>query len=295
MVALVSTACGTIDESLTLPVVSSPESDGGPSGQSPVNPRDGAVTDGGPNRADGGMADAATDGAIDPPPSGMRATDPVVLYRFDEGAGSTVEDRSSVTPALDLSIDDTSRVTWMDDGLRIDSPTVLRTSAAAGKINQACQSTGAITLEAWVTPQAPSASGPARIVTLSTSITERNATLGQGGPLVLASVWAARLRTTSTLENGLPEFATAEGTATASLHHVVFVHQSNGNERLYVDDTPLREGSRAGDFSTWGNYVLHVGNEATMDRPWLGTLHLIAVFCRALSAQEVADHFTAGP
>jgi len=50
------------------------------------------------------------------------------------------------------------------------------------------------------------------------------------------------------------------------------------------------------DFINW-NAKLHllIGNEGTLDRPWLGEIYLVAIYNRALNDEEVYTNFTAGP
>ena len=49
------------------------------------------------------------------------------------------------------------------------------------------------------------------------------------------------------------------------------------------------------NFRTWNSqFAFQIGNEATLDRPWLGTIYLVALYNRALSATEVAEHFQLG-
>jgi hypothetical protein len=50
------------------------------------------------------------------------------------------------------------------------------------------------------------------------------------------------------------------------------------------------------DFINW-NAKLHllVGNEGTLDRPWLGEIYLVAIYNRALNDEEVYTNFAAGP
>lgn len=50
------------------------------------------------------------------------------------------------------------------------------------------------------------------------------------------------------------------------------------------------------DFSNWDNgFTFQLGNEGTLDRPWLGKLYLVAIYDRALRPDEVLTNFTAGP
>jgi glycopeptide antibiotics resistance protein len=48
-------------------------------------------------------------------------------------------------------------------------------------------------------------------------------------------------------------------------------------------------------FSSWNSFFsFQIGNEATLDRPWLGKIHFVAIYNRALTADEIADHFRHG-
>ena len=49
------------------------------------------------------------------------------------------------------------------------------------------------------------------------------------------------------------------------------------------------------DFSNWDQtHRLFLGNEGSLDRPWRGTIYLVAVYDRALSPEEVTANFSAG-
>jgi VanZ family protein len=49
------------------------------------------------------------------------------------------------------------------------------------------------------------------------------------------------------------------------------------------------------NFSNWDSRsTFQMGNEATLDAPWLGKLYLIALYNRALSPAEIAHHFQVG-
>jgi hypothetical protein len=65
---------------------------------------------------------------------------------------------------------------------------------------------------------------------------------------------------------------------------------------LYIDGVENQTFMRMGGLSQWDDtYRIIVANEATNDRTWLGELHLIAVYDRALDAGEVEQNFMAGP
>ncbi len=219
------------------------------------------------------------------------------IYTFTEGEGNTIHDVSGVGAALDLTINDPTAVTWSNDSLSLNSSTTLSSGGPATKLIDAIQGSQELTLEAWVTPANTTQDGPARIVSMSGSATERNLTLGQGlwgnDPSDLYNV---RLRTSNTDNNGLSGvISSTAGSLTAALTHVVYTRDVVGQTKLYLNGVEVEETFIEGDFAGWDSTMaLLLGNETTGDRPWLGTYHLVAFYNRALSLQEVADNYGAG-
>lgn len=233
----------------------------------------------------------ASDGEGDRVTSGL-----VGLWDFEEGSGSTVRDRSGVTPLLDLTIESPVNTSWVPGALSIEQGTRLSSSGSANKLIDACKASSEITLEAWVAPQNLTQDGPARIITLSADGHERNFTLGQG-------LWSdqpsdtfnVRLRTTSTDTNGLPHVTTGAGSAVPGLQHVVYTRDASGNAKIYISGSPYAAESVPGDFSTWaGDFRLALANEIEASRPWLGKMHLVAIYSRALTQDEVQQNYQAG-
>jgi hypothetical protein len=114
--------------------------------------------------------------------------------------------------------------------------TLITSESPARKVIAACRASNELTLEAWILPANTDQDGPARIVSISSSKTERNVTLGQGlygdqSP----DLFMARLRTTQTSTNGLPAVVTPAGAAVTSLTHVVYTRRANGPATLYVN------------------------------------------------------------
>ena len=221
----------------------------------------------------------------------------VALYGFEEAAGTVVHDISGVGQPLNLEIPDPSRVTWTPGSIRItDSPAIVSPQAAS-KVSSACKGSDEITLEAWVTPSVDQQSGPARIVTVSDGTLLRNATLGHGSDTGgSVDAYTARLRATSTTPNGTPGLSSLTGTAETDLQHVVYTRRSDGLATLYVDGAVVSTTTVTGDFSGWNNgFQLAVGNEVGANRPWSGSLHLVAIYGRALGSNEVAQNRAAGP
>jgi hypothetical protein len=213
------------------------------------------------------------------------------LYRFREGRGDLVRDVSGAGHELDLRIADDSGVRWKPQGLEIHAGTLLAAEKPASGLSKALKKSNAITLEAWITPADTVQSGPARILTLSNGISARNFTLGQDG-----DKFEVRLRTTETGGNGTPPaVSSASGSVETVPLHVVYTRNKQGAAAVYVNGRQSGKETVRGDFSNWDDrFLFAVGNELSKDRLWQGTLHLAAIYDRALSAEEVRQNHAAG-
>ena len=217
----------------------------------------------------------------------------ILFYAFDEGSGSTVTDQSDVLPKHDLTIANPRNVAWSTDHLTINTATALSSTGPATKVVARAQASGEFTVEAWITPADATQGGPARIISMSMDPWLRHFMLGQE-----SGTYAARFRADGEQDwdNGSPTMFTATGTASVALTHVVHTHSASGAEVLYVNGVENETFTRMGGLSQWdATYPIIVANEGTNDRAWLGELHLIAVYDRALDAAEVEQNFTAGP
>ncbi len=211
-----------------------------------------------------------------------------VIYDF-AGDGSVIRDRSGIGNPLDLRIGEMNAVRRGNGSLEVRSPVTIRSERAATKVIDAIGQSGEITIEAWVQSAAKNQSGPARIVTLSKHTTERNFTLGQD-----SDRFDVRFRTSATDSNGLPSLAAKPADPT-QLSHVVYTRGRNGQATVYLNGAPSGRRDVAGSLSNW-NRELHLAlaNEATGDRPWRGTYHLVAIYSRVLNAGEVRRNFESG-
>jgi hypothetical protein len=217
----------------------------------------------------------------------------ILLYGFDEGSGSTVADQSGALPTHDLTIANPGNVAWSGSHLTVVADTTLSTIGAATKVHAGVRASGELTVEAWIKPANVTQGGPARIITMSPDPYLRNFMLGQE-----KDTYAARFRADGQTdwENGSPTLFTTPVTATLALRHVVHTHHSDGSEVFYVDGVANVTFARPGGTSMWdAAYPILVANEGTNDRAWLGELHLIAIYDRALDIGEVEQNFAAGP
>lgn len=113
-----------------------------------------------------------------------------------------------------------------------------------------------------------------------------------------------RLRTDLTVfqgRNGYPQFEHFVVIDTTKIQHFVVTHAS-GQDRLFIDGVEFASFDRPTDFSDWDEtFPLCVGNECLPNpteedlRRFQGDIHLIAIYDKALSFQEVQQNFSAGP
>ena len=213
----------------------------------------------------------------------------LAVYDFGSAEGAVVRDQSGVKPALDLRIDQLANVRRTAGTLEIHRATGIRSTQPATKILNAVRRSNAITLEVWFRPANLTQEGPARLITISGDTSSRNVTLGQE-----KTALQGRLRTTRATNNGMPAIETGR-VLKAALTHAVFTRDATGKARIYVNGKLTKEQSLPGMITNWdARYRLALGNEFSGDRPWLGTLHLVAVYGRSLNSAEVTQNFKAG-
>ena len=214
----------------------------------------------------------------------------LALYDFGLADGSTVKDVSGVEPPLDLQIDNPKAVKRAEGSLQIHGVTMIRSIKVPTKITKTVKGTGQLTVEAWVRPGNLKQGGPARILTISKDISNRNFTLGQDG-----NKYDLRLRTSKTSRNGLPSLASPVKSVSTELTHLTYTREPSGKARFYLNAKQVAEKNIPGDLKDWdGNYRLALGNEFSNNRPWQGSYHLLAIYGRALSSQDVKKNFEAG-
>jgi hypothetical protein len=169
-------------------------------------------------------------------------------------------------------------------GARVASIEPARDLAAA------VAASGEVTVEGWFAPSELPQEGPARVLTVSAGPDpdEVNVHLGIEDRAV-----SFRVRTDCDLFNWT---RTGDVLTVDVMHHVVASYLP-GEVTIWVDGTLVtRERTAVGLPDDWDPAVhLHLGDEATADRPFLGTVGRVAVYDRVLTAAEVSTRFEAGP
>ena len=224
----------------------------------------------------------------------------IALYEFKLGSGDTIIDRSGVSPAMNLTLSgvEGTDYNWAGGwGITFDTSKAKAqaSTSASQKLQQMISATGEYSIEAWVVPGNVTQED-ANIVSYSGGPMVRNFTLGQH---MYNYEMYNRNTSTQTNANGDPLLTTNpdDEDLQASLQHVVVTYDPVNGRRIYVngiftgDTDPLPGDS----LTNWDpSYALVLGNEISLDRPWLGTIRMLAVHNRALTQEQIKQNFDAG-
>jgi mono/diheme cytochrome c family protein len=216
--------------------------------------------------------------------------DLLVLYTFERPEADQIIDRSGVGEPLNLKSETRQGMSWRSDHLTVSGSVRIQSMQPPRKAIAAIKQSQELTIEAWIRPADNKQTGPARIVTLSADTGLRNFTLGQD-----AGKFDVRLRTSTTNVNGIPSVGTPDGLVKPELTHVACRRDKEGLVQIFVNGKVVTEQKVDGDLNGWSDdYRLSLANELTGDRPWQGDLHLVALYSRAISSDELAQNFAAG-
>ncbi|WP_323846366.1 LamG domain-containing protein [Microbulbifer magnicolonia] len=217
----------------------------------------------------------------------------IALYEFKTGSGTTAFDTSGVNPAIDLTL--SGDVEWLGSwGIQLKGGKAQGATATSRKLHETLTATGEYTIEAWVAPANVSQEGPARIVSYSGGNDIRNFTLGQA-----MYNYTFQNRSDSTDADGMPALITDDMAerAQATLQHVVATYDPIGGRKLYVNGefTGDADPAAAELLSTWDDtFALVLGSEVSNDNKWEGSVRLLAIHSRALSAEDIATNYEVG-
>ncbi len=253
---------------------------------------------------DGPIVDAtmvdARGGDPDAAPLRRTKNDLIVRYDFNEAAGSTViRDVSGLVPAADLTLAQ-GTIALSGTSLRTNTNAALvdfsSTNLAGQRITSACKNSNALTVEAWIKPD--NVNTTSRFISLNSenSLEINNFFMLNG------SVPGGNTRVQGTVR---VTQATPFGIGVSDNNGVVpqtkqFVAMRYGNGVFTLDVirnnvlTLHRTQTAPGDFASWSDqFKLVVLNSSRYDdsrdtRPFVGEIYSLAVYCRALTDDEVA-------
>jgi len=216
----------------------------------------------------------------------------IALWEFKTGTGLIAYDTSGVDPAVDLNL--SGDVTWFGGwGITINDGKAQGSTTASKKLYDVLQESGEFSIEAWVVP-ANVTQEMSRIISYSAGDTARNFTLQQ-----TLYDYDFLLRTNETSLNGDPALSTpsADEVLQATLQHVVATYHPIDGRRIYVNGELVSnvDPVPGGTFIDWQDtFALVLGNEASGDGLWQGTLRLAAIHRRALTQEQIVQNFDVG-
>ncbi|MEP4888463.1 MAG: LamG domain-containing protein [Aliiglaciecola sp.] len=224
---------------------------------------------------------------------GRFENDLIAKWEFKTGSGTTAFDTSGVEPAIDLTL--SGDVAWIGGwGLQMVDGKAQGSTASSKKLHTLLTATGEMSIEAWVVPANVTQEGPARIISYSGGAQTRNFTLGQ-----TLYNYDYLLRTSNTDANGETALSTADADELlqSSLQHVVLTYDPINGRQIYVNGmhSGVTDEVEIGNFNEWNDtYAFVLGNEVSGDIPWAGSIRMVAVHNRTLSAEQIAQNFAAG-
>ncbi|WP_339719073.1 LamG domain-containing protein [uncultured Paraglaciecola sp.] len=224
---------------------------------------------------------------------GRFENDLIAKWEFKTGSGTTAFDTSGVEPAIDLTLN--GDASWIGGwGIQLTNGKAQGSTTSSKKLHKLITATGEFAIEAWVVPANVTQEGPARIISYSGGADTRNFTLGQ-----TLYNYDFLLRTDKTNLNGQPALSTADAAEVlqASLQHVVVNYDSVNGRQIFVNGrfTGDADSTEVGNFADWNDsYAFVLGNEVSGDIPWAGSIRMVAIHNRILSAEQVAQNFDVG-
>ncbi|GAC15546.1 LamG domain-containing protein [Aliiglaciecola lipolytica] len=224
---------------------------------------------------------------------GRFENDLIAKWEFKTGTGTTAFDTSGVEPAIDLTL--SGDVSWIGGwGIQLTDGKAQGSTASSKKLHTLLTATGEMSIEAWVVPANVTQEGPARIVSYSGGAQTRNFTLGQ-----TLYNYDYMLRTSNTNANGEAALSTDDDDELlqSSLQHVVVTYDPINGRQIYVNGVHagVTDNVDVGNFNEWNDtYAFVLGNEVSGDIPWAGSIRMVAMHNRALTAEQITQNFDAG-
>ena len=219
--------------------------------------------------------------------------DVIAKWEFKTGKGGTAFDTSGVDPAMNLSLN--GQYSWINGwGIQLVKGKAQSSTASSKKLYDLITATSEFSIEAWVVPANVTQEGPARIISYSGGAENRNFTLGQS-----LYNYDALLRTSNTDNNGDPALSTADADEDlqASLQHVVLNYDPINGRQLFINGvfTEDVDNTAPGDLNNWNStYAFVLGSEVSGEFTWAGSIRMVAIHNRVLSAEQITQNFEVG-
>jgi hypothetical protein len=224
----------------------------------------------------------------------------VAYYDFSMSSDNIVHDFSNQGEPLEMVINEPSKVLWGNNNkLEILSDTYIKSVTPATKIIEACKKTNEITLECWIKPSYNDPDRTSDILNISNINDDIGAGIAQEHVFSdnpNSYNYLIRLKTKATALNGAPNLYSCNELSYLSLHHLVYVKNYDGQEKIYLNGKEVASGIRPESFENWkDDYSLILGNNSDLNSPWHGTYYIVAIYSVALTSSQILKNYDAGP
>jgi len=211
----------------------------------------------------------------------------LVLYRFDEGKGNTITDRSQTAPALNVTIPEGAPVEWLPgEGLTLHGVVKLVSDVPASKLMTIA--TGrACTLEAWVSTDTlyPPSGWAGCLFSWEPALNQQNLSLIHRSATLVMSARA---------DNGAQRQAAFAGFRTGLQHYVVT--WDGQTVTCYIGGVKVSATPVPMETTKWTPDAHLLLSMASGDQfSYFGTYYLLAIHSACFTPEEVLRNYQAGP
>ncbi len=221
----------------------------------------------------------------------------ILHYDFSNQSGDVVTDRAG---GVDLEIKEgNGDIDWFTDdigaGIYIDQSRWSGTArletesnSTAASLRAALQSTDAITIQVVFQQYSGSTNG-ARVLSYSsgTDVSDRNfSIIGDPADNDRYDNWTRLTTDEWTFSDG-PDDCWAEWRP--CVYTMTYDAHNDSRIRIYMDGEEVWSRDHDGDFDTWVDRALLIGNEESLDRPFKGRIWDVRIWNRALSSLQVSS------
>lgn len=216
----------------------------------------------------------------------------IAMYEFKTGSGNRAYDTSGVEPSMNLTL--SGEYSWVGGwGVQFVDGKGQASTTASSKLYDLITATGEFAIELWAAPANVTQDGPARIVTYAGDSDSRNFMVGQtlydydtfvrNDP---ADAGGSQLSTPSAVE-----------VLQASLQHVVLNYDPINGRQIFVngEQIPVTDTTPPDLLDVWDEtFAFAIGSEVDNTRRWAGTMRMLAIHNRILTAAQILENFEVG-
>ncbi|MEM8767299.1 MAG: LamG domain-containing protein [Pseudomonadota bacterium] len=216
----------------------------------------------------------------------------IAMYEFKTGAGNQAYDTSGVEPSMNLTL--SGEYNWVGGwGVQFVGGKAQASTTASAKLHDLITATGEFAIEFWAAPGNVSQDGPSRIVTYAGNSDSRNFMIGQ----TLYDYDTFVRNDPSDAGGSQLSTPSADEILQASLQHVVLNYDPINGRQLFVNGEliPVVDNTPPDLLDVWDEtFAFALGSEVDNTNRWAGTMRLLAIHNRVLTAEQIFENFEVG-